>query len=378
MINNYKKINLMIIAPTFLKKNTVATQRMDSLINYMIQQGHHISLICDNIKEKRDTRLLDKLSIYLVDNKDYYNSISKLLSISEFNIILFTLGPYFVLPIVHKIKNNFNIKIILDYRDLWTFDIRGFYDYFNPKKNIKRMYSYFIELKAMNYADLIVTVTDQWKKKIVQYFHQSQKKVFVIENGFDENINFNAENNNSNCDKEMKICVFGKLSYYSKKYTRVAFKGINNYNKMYKNVNLKIYHIGQKEEYVNKLIKEYKMEDLYIHIGYVNYIEGITFLKQNADAFLIIDNRMGALGTKYYDYIALNKPIIFIGPKKAILSKMIKKFSNGYSCQKKDEVINSLYQSVLKSNLDDDLSINDYSRITQNKRYCELMYKILD
>lgn len=373
------KLELLIISPIFLKKNTVATQRMDSLIDYMLQKGENVNVICNNLDEKRQYN--NAINVYAIDENQYEKNIIKILALKKIDILLITLGPYFTLPLVTKIKENFTGKIILDYRDLWTFDFRGKSDILKVKKNLKRIPSYFIEKKAINSADLIVTVSDIWSKKIEKYFLQSHGKVKVIENGYNEKI-FEQEikNNGENIERFNKstvnIFVFGKLGYYSKWYTKKVFKAIKKFKKN-NNASLQLFHIGNKEVYVEKIVDKFRVRDNYKNIGYLSYKDGIELMKKKATAFMIIDNRKGAIGTKIYDYIALNRPIIYVGPKNAIISDIIKKLENGFSCQNKKDILRGL--KIIKGNdvLDNNIDITFYSRKMQNKKYYELLKNLI-
>ena len=63
----------------------------------------------------------------------------------------------------------------------------------------------------------------------------------------------------------------------------------------------------------------------FINEPFQDYATGIRKL-QKADVCILIDIRKHAIGTKIYDYIYANKPIIYIGKKKTYLEKMVKSF----------------------------------------------------
>lgn len=374
-------MKILIVSPPFLKSDSVATVRMDSLVDFLMKKNNYITIVTDKVDYKREfssNKHVNIVEITHTNTSQYRIMVKEILSKEQFDIMLITLGPYYTLPIVQDIKKEFNIKIILDYRDLWTFDFRGKWEFINIFRLLKRILSYFIEKKAMNSSDLVVTVTKRWQNKIIRYFFLEKDKVKLVSNGYDER--FYLEINNLNLQKSksklLNIYSFGKLSYYSKRYTKMLFKALNLINKDSSVV--KIYQIGNSEKYLDNCLKKFlNVKINFINLGYYNYSEGIKELYTNANCFIIIDNRKGAIGTKIYDYIAINRPIIYIGPKNTDLSSFVQSFENGFSCQDCESIILAIKEIENSAYLDIQQNYEKYARLYQNKLYYQLMMDLL-
>ena len=373
-------MNIVIISPAYLMKNTVATQRMDSLISFLMKKSTNITVLCDAISDKRKYDFEEGINLVEINNRQYYFALQNILNKRKIDVIIITLGPFFTLPIVSKVKKEFDIKIILDYRDLWTFDFRGTKDIVNIKKFLKRFVSYFVEKKAINLSDMVVTVTEPWAKKIRKYFNQKDDKVKIISNGFDEKIFDNiAICNKTRKDNVIDIYIFGKLSYYSKKYSQKLFETIESMKKFDDGVEVILNHIGLTEQNDKEILEKYPLARYqYKNVGYLDYVEGINLMNNKADAFLIVDNRKEALGTKIYDYIALNRPILYVGPKQTLLSKIIMSFKNGFSCQNSKDIEEAMNKIMVEKHLDENIGFDKYSRKYQNKKYYELIKQLIE
>ena len=57
---------------------------------------------------------------------------------------------------------------------------------------------------------------------------------------------------------------------------------------------------------------------------------------------ILIDVRKSGLGTKIYDYIYLNKPIIYIGKKGTDLASFVESFEYGFICETEEEIIQTI------------------------------------
>ena len=95
----------------------------------------------------------------------------------------------------------------------------------------------------------------------------------------------------------------------------------------------------------------------------------------SSDILVIVDVRQHALGTKIYDYIYLNKPIIYLGPKHTDLSNFVLTFQNGYVCSNKQEVIDATNDIINqhKRDLANKEDVEKYSRSIQNKKYLNIL-----
>ena len=95
------------------------------------------------------------------------------------------------------------------------------------------------------------------------------------------------------------------------------------------------------------------------------------------DVLVIVYQHSVGLGTKVYDYIALNKPIIYVGLVPSELSCFISQFENMFLCRDKQGVLDAL--KVIHDNRVIKLTEKDilrFSREFRNKEYINLIENI--
>src|SRR5699024_10482210 len=123
-------------------------------------------------------------------------------------------------------------------------------------------------------SDRVVTVTDKWANILKKFHPKFRDKVSVIYNGYDEFYleNVETESNNTvnlkDVDKSdsMKIVSFGKLSYYSKYYSKLFFSALKK-----SEIDIpeyRIIQIGEPEPAIDNIINETNFDkNKYINTG---------------------------------------------------------------------------------------------------------------
>ncbi len=263
---------------------------------------------------------------------------------------------------------------ILDFRDLFVFE--KLYKKDKPKllQKISKIIFYPIEKAAIKNAYKVITVTEGWAKRLQFFYPCYRDKILVIENGYDDvrldKIQFNLK------EKKNKIIIgnYGKLSYYSKKYAEELIKSLKTLNK-----EVSLLHVGDEELFINEKIEKYGVDkDSYHCTGFCDYEKGMLELNQS-DILIVVDIRKQALGTKIYDYIYLNKPIIYIGPKKTTLSNLINSFEYGFTAKDEKEII-AVIQYIKKNNIQKLCSTNkldSYARSEKNYKFLNIIESYL-
>ena len=130
-----------------------------------------------------------------------------------------------------------------------------------------------------------------------------------------------------------------------------------------------------KEERLEKILCDNEVP--YECKGYVEYAKGIQFLRSNSDILLLSSDLEGVgLGTKVYDYIFCNKPIIFVGSETTALASFVSSFTNGFVCTNKTETFGALEKIISEKidALDDNIDVYSFSRGKQNERYINPLY----
>lgn len=383
-------MKILIVSPFFPPEKTVAVIRISSLVRELLKQGHELTIIRneydqDELHLSDDDIEFNKLKQYKVNvdpsvrffeaSKRYKNVFKKVLDKEKFDLVLITAGPFYTIPLVKIAKTEYNTKCIIDYRDLWVFDIRNIKDFFKPLNIVKKIVYFPIEKANINHANLVVTVTEEWKQILKKVYRKN--KFEVVANGYDdEQLNRVKSLKDNPYPDKFVITVFGKLAYYSVDYGVKFFKALKALSENYPD--LLVLHVGLPEKETEKAIEVSGFDkQKYKNTGFIQYTEGIQLLKKSK-VNVIIDVRKGAMGTKFYDYIYVNKPIIYFGKKNTQLDNMVKKFENGFSCYDEADLIKVVtkIKEYHISSLTISSQLENYSRSQQNKKYIKLMEKI--
>ncbi|MGE7689349.1 glycosyltransferase [Lysinibacillus sp. NPDC097214] len=383
-------MKILIVSPFFPPSATVAIVRISSLVHELLKSGHEITVIRNKYDEQinkladSDMELIN-LKTYTVEvnqsvryfeaSKRYKDVFRKVMNKEKFDLVFITAGPYYTIPLCKVAKVEYNTKCIIDYRDLWIFDMRSKVEFFKPFNLMKKIVYFPIEWRNIKYADLVVTVTEEWRQILKKVYKKD--KFEVITNGYDDE---NLKKADSIIEYPYKdkfvIAAFGKLSYYSVEYGIKFFSAMNILSKKYPN--LLVLHIGLPEKETEEAIMASGFDsEKYINTGFIKYTDGIELLK-NTNACVIIDVRKGAMGTKFYDYVFVNKPLIYFGKKNTHLDCLVRGFENGFSCYKENDVVDSInkIKNESLSSLTNTGNAQKYARSKQNKKYIELIDEV--
>jgi len=383
-------MKILIVSPYYPPDSSVAVVRMASLSRHLVTNGHEVSVIRNRIEKGKDfstqLKIPSGVNTYQVessvdgsyfkrfhkDYKNYRNKIDGILSNESFDVVLISVGPFNTLPLCKYIKNKFKVKCIIDFRDLWALDIRDIRDFFKIKKLFARVISYSIERSAIKYADKIITVTEGWKNRMMKFYPLYRSKFYLVYNGYDDILLSDVEAN-ENIDYSKNILgVFGKLSYYSREYANKFFKSVNELRKEY---DLEILQVGTLEKDTTNIMDSTNYPKEKFHsTGFINYKDGMRLLS-NVRVCILIDIRKAGLGTKIYDYIYLNKPIIYIGKKNTDLADFINSFENGYVCDTEMEISRAI-DKILRNNiykLGNAVDHKQFARSVQNTEFLSII-----
>lgn len=374
-------MRVLIIAPSIEPDKSVGAIRMSCLTRYLVENGIDVYILTN--KKLNDVVLVEpshveyvniiaelsnksNLDVFNENKKLYKKSYEKIISNNNIDITIISGGPFFTFNLSVDLKRK-NIPCVLDFRDPWFFDIRENNKTHSIKNLIRRCYLYILESRAIRHATAIVTVTDIWKGLFERYYPFQKNKFHLIENGYDDRLLDLVQFSDSTFET-FTIGVFGKLFYYTQNYSSIFLQAIQKVGEI--NIN----QVGERECDTDLLLKKHNLPLNVINsTGFMNYTDGIKELKKS-HLFLIIDAREGALGTKIYDYIYLNKPIVYIGPTNTALSNLIKQFENGFVCSEVEEVVEAI-EIVRKKGLKQltTRKTDSYARSYQNQKWMNLL-----
>lgn len=223
---------------------------------------------------------------------------------SKSQLVYVSCNPYKHLPVVLLGSWLGRHKLIVDFRDAYSIDIK--------ERNYPGSYrlACFIENIVYKYCEKFILVTPGIKKRYEKIFG-SADKLMVVPNGHELNRAFLEKLSTVRKDNsDIKVVYPGMYSPYfsssqAKEYIRILKSELNKTGKKYE-----IIFVGTDKE-TKKLLKD---EEYVIFIPNtagserLPYEETIKILNKADLVFMPIDNDYGC-ATKIYDYLALGLPI---------------------------------------------------------------------
>lgn len=395
-------MKILLIGP-YAPLGQVGAVRIISLSRYLISKGHLVYVLClsKNSLNKIDERGLcaevpkgvniinydisfDKKGLM---KQNYINinetgrALKGLLLRYTFDVALVSGGPFYTFPAM-KVIHQSNIPYIVDYRDLHISspEKRKRTGFINKVKFLfSYPFRYFQEYNCIKNAQLVTVVHPEMKTNLCKYFRLSNGKIEIIYNGFDDAVLAGILPVKSE-KKYYTIGYFGKLMYYNEDYTIKLFNAIDNLT--HKGYIIKFVHIGPEnkliENYFNK--KNMNEKKWYECLGLMDYKEGMAILG-SCNAFALEYAMPEGPGTKVFDYIYWNKPVIAVTKEGIALEKMLKTFENAFICHSTQEVEDAI-RLIIDNNItflasDNNTSvIQDYARSKQNSKMEKLLISV--
>ena len=379
-------MRVLIVSPYFAPSSAVGAARMTSLAGYLAGKGE----IVDVVSLGRKYQLADawnrvvpqRVNIYEVNGEDGIKELEKqtesLLMMNIYSILISSMGPFETIKFVFKQCQKENVPYILDYRDPWLF-WPWYYDHiscFNRlKRFIKDCYYFPFEYISIRNASSVVTTTEKNADILKSRYRKYSDKIVTIFNGYDCLPRVKYENDSSSA--EYTIVCTGKFRYYSESLAREFLRSLSRLRKDGRKV--KLLHIGNDTDDASDIVKNENLDsDVYLYLGQYNYNRAMDLVaKQNAG--LIIYSCHEGLSTKVFDYIGLNKPIMYYGVCPSELSRFISRFKNVVVASTPSDlehgIKNFIDNRIVKL---EEVKHEEYSRSFQNARYKDLIDKIVD
>ncbi len=372
------KMNILILSLAYAPYSGVGSARMVSLSKYLLDKKQNVTVVCYNssvfgeeeqkrkIPEGVERIPVNKLQGKLKNIMNLKKSVEKVIQERNFHVCLSSVGPFETMFFIDKVCKKWKIPYIIDYRDPWLFE----------KNNIKlkgvlkfkiRLYQVFclpVEKRIIESAEKIVFVSEEGRKDLIERYHIKKDKCRVIYNGYEDvpTDSFASEK------KDFVIGIAGKFSDYNSGAAETFLSVCEEINHLSP---IKVMHIGNKES----LFERYH-SNLYLNVGVKEHKAAMKELTRSK-ALLVCYAHHSGLGTKVFDYIALNKPIIYIGVVPSELSEFIRQFEHSYICQNREEMyeaVKGLMRKCPTSLTSED--VKKYSREWQNESYWKLINEI--
>jgi glycosyltransferase involved in cell wall biosynthesis len=286
------------------------------------------------ISEASEGNWKNKLSVFIRGNflipdprmfwiKPSVKFLIKYLKAHPVDLIVSTGPPHSMHLIALGLKKKFDIPWIADFRDPWT-DI----DFYHKLKLTSWADARHknLEKKVLATADHVVTVSPGCATDIEKIAH---RKIEVINNGYDPT-DYDFET--PELDETFTISHFGAFNKDRNPATLWKVLGeLASADSGFKKL-LRIKLVGQTDDSVISEIEKNNLKENLILIEHLPHHEGLVELSKSQVLLLPLNdapNVKGILPGKMYEYMALRRPILALGPIDADFAKILKETNAG-------------------------------------------------
>jgi glycosyltransferase involved in cell wall biosynthesis len=263
----------------------------------------------------------------------------KILPFSKIDLIYTSLGPHSTMLLAHKLKQRFNIPMVVDFRDPFSFSQYNLLD----EKKSSQSKAEKVERSVFTDADHIINVSRLWKEKYEHLYPDIVPKSSLIHNGYDEG-DFGFSNTSERNDHftlgyngtfsrlvplEPLLAALTEISQKHGASIRLNIASPTSKRKL----TASFPHLFEKG------LIEYK--------GFLPHAESLQYL-QRSDVTVLILNDMeateGMIPAKTFEYLRIGKPILLLHRKDSVLSEIIQGTQTGLTVDiaDHDEIIKAL------------------------------------
>ncbi len=317
----------------FAHDNTLLVEAEEAGIRIERTSAIHPNAVANSYKKNRMPpelvrKTLNRISqtFFIPDNKTWWAKAAfkkgrEILSKEKFDIIFVSMPPFSPAIEAIKLKEEFNIPLVLDYRDLWFGNQFAFYPTFYHKVRHKTL-----EESVLRETDHIIAVNRKVKEQLLrQYQFLKFEDVTIIPHGFDP-ADFEGVKPVVRTDNNLIITYSG--SFYEKltpKYLLKAFKLLKKESPQ-KASKIKFHFVGHFRAQNLRLVKRLKIEDSVVNFEYVEHKESIRqIISSDVLWSMLPSERMeNVTPGKLYEYFATRKPIFVNFPEGAALNDALK------------------------------------------------------
>ena len=272
-------------------------------------------------------KILSKLSatFFIPDNKKGWckKAILKareLLQDEKFDLIFVSGPPFSSFNMAVKLKNEFTLPLVIDYRDLWFGNQFGFYP--TPLHSYLHRNMEYAVLKA---ADKIIVTNRKIKEKILSgYKFLTFDDVFIIPHGFDQE-DFKDLTIDKKIKTKMILTYIGIFyEFITPEYFLKAFKKLL-IERPEIGSHIELHFVGILRKENEKLIRKLELQEFVKSHGYLNHREALV-KAISSDVLWMMVGRGRNVDTvssgKIYEYFGTRKPILACVSEGALKSSL--------------------------------------------------------
>lgn len=240
--------------------------------------------------------------------------------------VVVTTGPPHSMHLIGLgLKKRCQLPWLSDFRDPWT-NI-DFYHELRLTK-LADWYHHKLEREVIQTADCVLVVSQQMKQ---DFSDLGGRNLWVLTNGFDSDDISNGETQSDN-DNSFSICYVGTMN--AARNPIVLWQALSKMCSTSKEFaqKLKIVMAGQIDISVTNTIKSLNLEGNFEYLGLLPHDKALELQKSSQVLLLVVNNTPNAKGIvtgKFFEYLAVGKRILAIGPTDGDLAEIIRETGSG-------------------------------------------------
>ena len=243
----------------------------------------------------------------------------------KYDLIITSGPPHSTHLIGRKLKNIFNVKWLVDFRDPWTkIDYLEKVNRFALTKKIDEK----LEQKIINQCDRIISINKSILKGL-----KAINKGIIIPNGFDPADFTEIEKKKT---KTFQINYFGNIM--AERDPSIVLKAVNQIYSQFPDIQINIWG-NVSDEVKADLISLDENKFVKFH----NYIPHDKMMRRMVNSSLLlllinnVPNNLGILTGKIYEYLGAKVPVLGVGPIEGEAAKILNETRSGKMCDYSDQ-----------------------------------------
>ncbi len=292
------------------------------------------------------------------------------------DIIITSAPPHTASVVGYFLKKRFpKIVWVSDLRDLWVDNPvhRGLFPFTILEKIFER--------KSIASSDIVVTVSDILKEKLVKKYPDKQRSVYCIENGYDTELLMCAQERKNRLPDTPRTLVYGGTLYEGRRDPEIIFSVLKeNHNMFSGKVEVIFYGNIQTKNIIGKLLMQYP--DICSLVRYGGFLSASCMAHEYsaADSLLFLEDDSdngGVLTGKIFEYIYFRKPICCVGiMADSYVGGFLKKTGLCFFCEKSKEKIKAFLECFIYDKLHllpDEQYISQFTREKQIAKFDKII-----
>ncbi len=252
--------------------------------------------------------------------------VAERLEKERFDVVVTTLPPFSGARIGYRLKKDYNIPWVMDYRDLWYGDVLR--EWIGP---VRRRLELRSERRYARTCDAIVGVSAEKTEFLRELHPRSPARFETITNGYDPEIYEPFLGEPRVPDETIDFVFTGRLFKNRRGYAFAEALGRLAEDDPSLRRRVRVHMLGGVSAEIlgryEEIIEQYRLHDVFIFRGDVPYHEAMRAQVQCDYLLLIVDTgttSAGVIPGKLFEYVAARRPIFALtdpGATQAIIER---------------------------------------------------------